>query len=96
MPAAYPNVPKKRDCVNHLSISPYWHSDYQEGIMHKGVLAAAGLALAAAVSLVSAPAEAMAISAPAALKGASDSARLAEPVHYWDCSRSARQPAATS
>ena len=38
--------------------------------MRKGVLAAVGLALLAAVSWSAAPAQAMAISAPAALKGA--------------------------
>ncbi len=53
--------------------------------MRKGVLAAAGLALLAAVSWSAAPAQAMAISAPAALKGASDSIRPAETVHCWDC-----------
>ena len=53
--------------------------------MRKGVLAAAGLALLAAVSWSAAPAQAMAISAPAALKGASDSISPAETVHCWDC-----------
>ena len=53
--------------------------------MRKGVLAAAGLALLAAVSWSAAPAQAMAISAPAALKGASDSISLAETVHCWGC-----------
>ena len=43
--------------------------------MRKGVLAAAGLAILAAVSWYPAPAQAMAISAPAALKSASDTAR---------------------
>lgn len=52
--------------------------------MRKGVLAA-GLAFLAAVSWNAAPARAMAISAPAALKGASDSVRLTETIHCWDC-----------
>jgi hypothetical protein len=51
--------------------------------MRKGVLAAAGLAILAAVSWNAAPAQAMAISAPAALKGAS--VKLTETVHCWDC-----------
>ena len=46
--------------------------------MRKAVLAAAGLAILAAVSWNAAPAQAMAISAPAALKGASDSISLTE------------------
>ena len=53
--------------------------------MRRAVLAAAGLALLAAVSWSAAPAQAMAISAPAALKGASDSISLAETVHCWGC-----------
>ena len=53
--------------------------------MRKGVLVAAGLVLAAALSWSSAPAKAMAIAAPAALKGASDSVALTETVHCWDC-----------
>jgi len=53
--------------------------------MRKGVLAAAGLALLAAVSWNAAPAQAMAISAPAALKGASDSINPTETVHCWNC-----------
>jgi hypothetical protein len=57
----------------------------QEGTMRKGVLAAVGLAFLAAVSWSAAPARAMAISAPAALKGASDSINLTETVHCWNC-----------
>ena len=53
--------------------------------MRKGVLAAAGLAILAAVIWNTAPAQAMAISAPAALKSASDSVKLTETVHCWDC-----------
>ena len=53
--------------------------------MRRGVLAAAGLAFLAAVSWSAAPAQAMAISAPAALKGASDSIKLTETVHCWGC-----------
>ena len=53
--------------------------------MRKGVLAAAGLAILAAVSWSAAPAQAMAISAPAALKSASDSVKLTETVHCWGC-----------
>jgi hypothetical protein len=51
--------------------------------MRRGVLAAAGLAFLAAVTWNAAPAQAMAISAPVALK--SDSAKLIETVHCWDC-----------
>src|SRR5256885_10666185 len=53
--------------------------------MRKGVLVAAGLAILAAVSWNAAPAQAMAISAPAALKSASDSVKFTETVHCWDC-----------
>ena len=53
--------------------------------MRRAVLAAAGLALLAAVSWSAAPAQAMAISAPATLKGPSDSISLAETVHCWGC-----------
>src|SRR3954469_21077797 len=53
--------------------------------MGKGVLAAAGLAFLGAASWSAAPAQAMAISAPAALKSASDSVKLTETVHCWDC-----------
>ena len=53
--------------------------------MRRAVLAAAGLALLAAASWSAAPAQAMAISAPATLKGASDSISLAETVHCWGC-----------
>ena len=53
--------------------------------MRNGVLAAAGLAFLAAVSWRAAPAQAMAISAPAALKGASDRVQLTETIHCWDC-----------
>ena len=52
--------------------------------MRKAVLAAAGLVILAAVSWTAAPAQAMAISAPAALKGASDNIKLTEPV-CWNC-----------
>ncbi len=53
--------------------------------MRKGVLAAAGLALLAAMILrAPAPAQAMPISAPAALKGASDGIALTGNVHCWD------------
>ena len=74
-------------CVNHLSVGKYWHWWFrsEEATMRKGVLAAAGLALLAAVSWSAAPAQAMAISAPAALKGASDSISSTETVHCWDC-----------
>jgi hypothetical protein len=51
--------------------------------MRKGVLAAVGLAFLAAVSWSAGPAQAMAISAPAALKGASDTIKLDETVHCW-------------
>ena len=53
--------------------------------MRKCVLAAVGLMLAGVVSWTSAPAQAMAISAPAALKIASDKIGLADKVHCWDC-----------
>ncbi len=53
--------------------------------MRKSILAAAGLAILAVVSWNAAPAQAMAISAPAALKSASDSVKLTETVHCWDC-----------
>jgi hypothetical protein len=53
--------------------------------MRRGVLAAAGLAFLAAVTWSATPAQAMAISAPAALKTASDSVKLTETVHCWDC-----------
>ena len=53
--------------------------------MRKGVLVAAGLAILAAVSWDAAPAQAIAISAPAALKSASDSVKLTETVHCWGC-----------
>lgn len=55
--------------------------------MRKGVWTAAGLALLAALSFGawgSAPASAMAISAPAALKAAGEGIRLDQPVHCWD------------
>jgi hypothetical protein len=52
--------------------------------MRRGLLAAAGLAFLATVSL-GAPAQAMAISAPAALKAANDSVKLTANVHCWDC-----------
>jgi hypothetical protein len=51
--------------------------------MRKGVFAAVGLAFLAAVSWNAAPAQAMAISAPAALKGASEAVKLDETVHCW-------------
>jgi hypothetical protein len=49
--------------------------------MRRGVLAAAGLAVLAAVSWSVGPARAMAISAPAALKGAADGVALTTNVH---------------
>lgn len=52
--------------------------------MRKGVLMAAGLMLAAALSWGSAPAKAITIAAPAALKSASDTVALTENV-CWDC-----------
>jgi hypothetical protein len=53
--------------------------------MRRCVLAMAGVALLATFSWSSAPAQAMAISAPAALKAASDGIKLTEAVHCWDC-----------
>jgi len=54
--------------------------------MRKGVLAAAGLAfLTAAVALSAAPAKAVPISAPAALKGAGEAINLAGNVCYGEC-----------
>jgi hypothetical protein len=61
--------------------------------MRKGVLAAVGLAFLAAVSWSAAPAQAMAISAPAALKGASDTIKLEETVHCWGCGGGYYRPA---
>ncbi|MEI8150849.1 MAG: hypothetical protein WCG92_04550, partial [Hyphomicrobiales bacterium] len=59
--------------------------------MRKGVLAAIGLSVLAAV-WSAAPARAMAISAPAALKTASDSVKVTEQVHCWDCGYWVRIP----
>jgi hypothetical protein len=56
----------------------------REGMMRKGVLAAAGLALLAAVSWSSAPAQAMPLSAPAALQGAADKLTLTDKVWCYD------------
>jgi hypothetical protein len=53
--------------------------------MRKSVLTAAGLAILAVVTWSAAPAQAMAIAAPAALKSASDSVKLTETVNCWDC-----------
>jgi hypothetical protein len=54
--------------------------------MRKGVLAAAGSAfLAAAVVLSAAPAKAVPVSAPAALKGAGEAISLTENVCYGEC-----------
>ena len=54
--------------------------------MRKGVLAAAGgTFLAAAVVLSAAPAQAVPVSAPAALKGAGEAISLTENVCYGEC-----------
>jgi hypothetical protein len=56
----------------------------QEGSMRKGVLALTGLALLAAISWSSAPAQALVMSAPSALKGGIDAVSLTDRVNCWD------------
>lgn len=60
--------------------------------MHKGVLSAAVGGLLAVLSLSILSAEAMPISAPAALNGTADRVSLADPVSCWDCGYDGYRP----